>query len=413
MSLSKNKILLTALGLLLASVYLGCTSREGIKLAKENQKIREFYQNNIYGRWRSGEKVSYTIKDRPAGSKLSISIPWIQLPTEYESLSRKELNIHVQANGRQVSFSVDAYLPQQDPQSAKADEDQGLPYVMAFHPIEPISLALKKGFALIVFTDYCSTVAQDNNQRKGAFYELYPYISDPESQTGVLMAWSWAASKVLDALYAGAAKELGLKADDSIITGVSRWGKATAVCGAFEPRFKMVAPSCSGAGGLALFGYKSQDKTFDFSDKGGPATYTYTQNEPLGALQSKDEQGWFNDRFLQYKSEDQIEMNQENLIKLCASPDRFYFMIASCINEDWVNGPAMWECVKKAAQAYKERGLENHLAANIHLQGHAVIEEDMEKLTDYFMAMTRDQELTPELKKLCNFDRPEFVQSSK
>ena len=48
------------------------------------------------------------------------------------------------------------------------------------------------------------------------------------------MAWAWGASKVLDALYNGAADEFGLNAENSIITGVSRWGKAAAVCGAFE-----------------------------------------------------------------------------------------------------------------------------------------------------------------------------------
>ncbi len=72
-----------------------------------------------------------------------------------------------------------------------------------------------------------------------------------------------------------------------------------------------------------------------------------------------------------------------------------------------VKGP--WaECAKKAAVYYKERGLENHLAANIHLQGHAVIEEDMEKLTDYFKAMTNNQALNDELKSLTDFSRPEF-----
>ena len=172
----------------------------------------------------------------------------------------------------------------------------------------------------------------------------------------------------------------------------------------------MTAPSCSGAGGLALFDYKSEGQTFDFSDKGGPASYKYDKNEPLGALQSKDEQGWFNDKFLEYKTEAEIPLNQENLITLCADKNRFYFMIASCTGEDWVNGPAMWEAIKRAAPVYKELGLENHLAANIHLQGHAVIEEDMEKLTEYFLMMVKDEALTHDLKLLTDFSREEFVE---
>ncbi|MCR4743551.1 MAG: PhoPQ-activated pathogenicity-related family protein [Treponema sp.] len=371
------------------------------------EEILNFYQNNIYGQWRSGEEVSYEIKDIKAGTKLSLSIPWIKLPGEYESLARKSLKIKVSNQGKEVSFSVEVYLPCEE---CKSPVKGGFPFITAFHPIEAISLALKKGFALIVFTDYCSKIALDNNERKGIFYDLYPYGADEKSQTGVLMAWSWAASKVLDAIYGGAAEELGLNTEDSIITGVSRWGKTTALCGAFEKRFKMVVPACSGAGGLALFGYKSEGKTYDFSNHGGPKAYTYGQNEPLGALQSKEEGGWFNNHFLQYKNESEIQMNQENLIKACASKNRYYFVIASCINEDWVNGPAMWEACKRASEYFKEKGLENHLAANIHLTGHAVIEEDMEKLTNYFTLMENNQSIPEEISKLSDFTRQEFKQ---
>ncbi len=373
---------------------------------KDKNSILKFYQESIYGRWRSGEEVSYHIEEIAAETPLTVNIPWVKLPEEYVKPARKSLDIKVSHDNKSVSFSITVYLPEN--QKEKTEAQNGAPFIVSFHPIEPLALANKKGFAMLVFTDFCLNIASDNNERKGIFYELYPYTRNPETQTGVLMAWAWAASKVLDALYKGAAKELGLNADYSIITGVSRWGKAAAVCGAFEPRFKMTAPSCSGAGGLALFDYKSEGNTYDFSCKGGPASYTYGKNEPIGALQSKDEQGWFNDKFLEYKNESDIPLNQENLINLCADKKRFYFMIASCIGEDWVNGPAMWEAVKRAASCYKELGLSKNLAANIHLQGHAVLAEDMEKLTEYFTLMTKDKALPPDLETLTDFSREEF-----
>jgi len=368
----------------------------------DKKELLDFYQKNIYGRWRSGEKISYSITDLAAGSPLKVNIPWVKVPEDYINLPRKAINIRVSTEKKEAAFSLAVYLPKE------AACKGNVPYIVSFHPIEPLATALKNGFALIVFTDYCLNIASDNNQHKGIFYDLYPYSANPQEQTGVLMAWAWAASKLLDALYSGAARELGLNKDYSVITGVSRWGKAAAVCGAFEARFKMTAPSCSGAGGLALFNYKSEGKSYDFSSKAGPAYYTYGKNEPLGALQSIDERGWFNDRFLEYKSEEEIKINQENLIKLCADKNRFYFMIASCIGEDWVNGPAMWEAGKKAAQYYKEKGLENNLAANIHLQGHAVIEEDMQKLTEYFISMTENKKLSDKIRELTDFSREEF-----
>lgn len=69
-------------------------------------------------------------------------------------------------------------------------------------------------------------IASDDTRHQGAFYDLYPYGKDESEQTGVLMAWAWGASKVLDAVYAGLNKEYSLNADASMVTGVSRWGKA-------------------------------------------------------------------------------------------------------------------------------------------------------------------------------------------
>ncbi len=198
------------------------------------------------------------------------------------------------------------------------------------------------------------------------------------------MAWSWGCSKVLDALYNGAAEELSINPESAIVTGVSRWGKAAAVCGAFDTRFKMTAPSCSGAGGLALYRYKSEGKTYDFSSKGGSASYTYDANEPLSNLQSSGEEGWFNTRFLEFRDPQQLPVDQHMLGALCADPNRYLFIIASCQGENWVNAPSMWMSYLGMRHVWDYLGLSDHLAINVHLSGHAVIEEDMKYMCQYF-----------------------------
>ena len=137
------------------------------------------------------------------------------------------------------------------------------------------------------------------------------------------MAWAWGASKVLDAVYAGLDKAYKLDPQASMVTGVSRWGKATAVCAAFDHRFRMSIPTCSGAGGLALYSVISEGKTYDLSKVGGPSEYTYGQNEPLSCLQSDAERGWFNDSFRQYKTPAEIPIDQENLVKLAMDKERY------------------------------------------------------------------------------------------
>ena len=253
----------------------------------EKEEIREFYQKNMYGVWREGEKVSYELlgpdpkKDEPAGP--------------FDVLGGDLVKIRVETADRKTEFIIHYHKAKNVP----GYFSQASPFIICMHPIRPIEYFQSHGYA--VFVMEIGKIASDDTKHLGAFYDLYPYGKEGTEQTGVLMAWAWGASKVLDAVYAGLDKEYSLNAEASMVTGVSRWGKATAVCGAFDGRIRMTIPACSGAGGLALYNYVSEGKTYDFHSIGGPEEYTYGKNEPLDCLQSEAERGWFNDRFLQYR----------------------------------------------------------------------------------------------------------------
>ena len=337
----------------------------------DKEVLREHFENNVYGVWRQGEQVTYERlgpDERDASEKKN----------PFEVVGGELVKLCVSCNGRNSEFIVHVYVPEE----TKDRYPNGNPFIICMHPLLSAELALSKGYALIVMEN--GSIASDDIMHKGAFYDLYPYGSKAEEQTGVLMAWAWGASKILDAVIAGLDKEFGLDADASLVTGVSRWGKATAVCGAFDDRFKMVIPACSGAGGLALFSHVSEGKTYDLGSVGAPSDYTYGKNEPLDCLQSDAERGWFNDRFLQYKKASDIPIDQDGLVDMAMGKDRYYFIVAAYTNEDWVNAPAMWECYKKAYEVYKEEGLSDNLVIHFHKEGHAVIDEDMELITGYF-----------------------------
>ncbi len=320
------------------------------------KELRQIYQKSMYGVWRDGteEKAEY-------------------------KLDGGSVRITIACRERSASFTASVLVP--DVALCEMPEG-GWPVIVGMHGNIQEKFAAENGYASVILNTY--EIASDDNNHKGAFYELYPYGKEPEEQTGVLMAWAWGASKVLDILEAGLGKELCISAENSIVTGVSRWGKAAAVCGAFDTRFKLTAPSCSGAGGLAVYRYTSEGRTYDFSTKEGPEGYTYGQNEPLGSLQAEGEQGWFNDRFLSFSDVEELPVEQYMLAALCADKCRYLFIIASCIHEDWVNAPSMYLCYKAARSVYGFLGLEDHIAVNIHKEGHAVIWEDMRYLMDYF-----------------------------
>lgn len=327
--------------------------------ARRASEISCMYEYYMYGMWRDGsdEEVTYSI----SGNKMTV-------------------NIKRKSTGKTTSFPAVINLP------SKVRHDGGAPVIVGMHTGISESTATSLGYAVITVDAgiFSNPVASDDTNHKGAFYDLYPYGNSWDEQTGALMGWSWGCSKILDALYAGAAKELNINPDSSIVTGVSRWGKAASVCGAFDKRFKMCAPSCSGAGGLAVYRYKSEGKTYDFSSKGASSNYRYGQNEPLGSLQSTAERGWFNNRFLEFRSESQLPVDQYMLASLVADPDRYLFIIGSCVSEDWVNAPSMWLCYKATKIIYDYLGISDNIAINIHKEGHAVIEEDIKYMVQYF-----------------------------
>ena len=327
------------------------------------EEIRHFFEENEYGKWRSGEKVSYEIPEEGTVEPLVFF---------GQEVPGKPIRICVDS----VSFTVRVIRPEAD-----APHKGAHPFVICMHPIQPVEVFKKASFGLI-FMD-TREIASDDYKHDGCFYKLYPYGAE-EEQTGVLMAWAWGASKVLDAVKSGLGAELGFNPELAVVTGVSRWGKATAVCGAFDHRFKMVVPTCSGAGGLALYGVKSQGKAYDLTEVGAPKDYTYGENEPLSCLQSDAERGWFVDKFLQYKTEEEIPYNQEMLAALAMDPNVYYFIVCAATGEDWVNAPAMWECYNRALPYYEEAGLSRHFAIHVHKVGHAVTDEDAELIVKYF-----------------------------
>jgi hypothetical protein len=350
--------------------------RDGTAVTKDNwakraEEIKKLYEYYMYGVWHDGSEVdvSYKMNDGENGRK-SMTV----------TVTRK-------STGKSGTFDVNITLPTAS-DTLKMPEG-GWPVVLGMHGAQE-AVAASRGYASMTFgggggfMGGVTNIAADNNRHTGLFYTLYPYGDDWKEQTGELLAWSWGISRIIDALEKGAAKELNINPKNTIVTGVSRYGKAAMVCGAFEPRIKMCAPSCSGAGGVAMYRYVSEGKTYDFSSKNDSKEYTYGRNEPLDSLQATGEQGWFNNKFMCFKDPKTLPVDQHMLAMLCADPERYLFIIGSCTGEDWVNAPAMWLTFRAAKASYEKLGLGDHIVANIHKSGHAVTAEDMNYMIDYF-----------------------------
>ena len=73
------------------------------------EELQSFYEKNMYGTWREGEKVSYELlgedpkaKEKPSG-----------FPNPFEVIGGELVKIKIEARGRKAEFIVHAYLPKE------------------------------------------------------------------------------------------------------------------------------------------------------------------------------------------------------------------------------------------------------------------------------------------------------------
>ena len=342
--------------------------------ALRRQELLSLYSEYMYGYMpdRASETLRWSLESHPeTGGTL--------------------LNISVSAGGRTASFAVLAGLPSGEP------PEGGYPFLLEYWPwhyrnwftkewvtgFSANSLrAMERGYAAFQY-DW-SLIAQDNNSFQGAFYSLYPYNpAVPGEQRGVLLAWAWGVSKILDALEAGAGKALHIHPGRSVVAGVSRFGKSAAVAGAYDERIRVTVPSCSGAGGTAVYRTSNHGKTYCLTGLGGPERWTNdSQNEPFSNLQG-GEGYWFCGSFARIPSVRHLPVDQHMLCALAAGKDRHLIMVTGITSEGWNNTEGQCLAYVKAQPVWDLLGCGDHNNMLIHLDGHAILPSDLEQILDY------------------------------
>ncbi len=340
------------------------------------RELLELYSYYMYGNMpdKAGEKLSYTLETEPVtGSTL--------------------LKITVESNGRSAGFSVLVTLPETEAPA------EGYPFYLEYTPwhyqswftkewVTEVSVncryAASRGYAGINYDT--AQVAKDNATYFGAFYTLYPYDKygkTEENQTGTLMAWAWGVSKVIDALEQGAGAELRINPANSLVGGVSRFGKGVAVAGAYEPRIRVMIPSCSGAGGIAVYRTNNSGKTYDLTSLGGSKEWVNeSRNEPFGNL-TGGEGYWFCSNFQKIPSAKCLPVDQHMLAALVADPQRHMIIVTGIESEGWNNTEGQCLAYVASQPAWDLLGCGGQNNMLIHLNGHAILPTDMSYILDY------------------------------
>ncbi|MCX7720769.1 MAG: hypothetical protein N2Z64_05735 [Dictyoglomus thermophilum] len=297
---------------------------------RRRQEIKELYQFYMYGYYpdTSEEEVDYKVNENT-------------------------VSIRIRKENRETTFNARFSLPEEK------NFNPPYPVIVVIGFIgEHIPYITSKGYSVVIFDPY--QVAKDDFTHQGAFYEIYPYSKDVRKSAGVLMAWGWGASKVMDIICKGAFSKIDPY--KSVITGFSRFGKAAILAGAFDERFLIVNPHASGAGGTALFRCASPS------------------SEPFSNLQSPSEAHWFNDIFREFDDVNRLPFDQHLLLALCAPRG---LIITGGYADLWTDPEGTWRAFLEAKKVYEFLGYAERIRFAYREGGHTICREDIDNLIDF------------------------------
>jgi hypothetical protein len=152
---------------------------------------------------------------------------------------------------------------------------------------------------------------------------------------GALRAWAWGASRAIDYFETDRsvdAKQIGIE-------GLSRYGKATIVAMAYEPRFAIAFVGSSGAGGTKIL-----RRVF---------------GEQVENLASSGEYHWFAGNFIKYAgplTPNDMPVDAHELVALCVPRPVFISVGAPKIEGQWVDAKGVFLGGAYAGPVYKLLG---------------------------------------------------------
>jgi hypothetical protein len=156
------------------------------------------------------------------------------------TVSSSNITVNVSHNGRSASFSAGVQLP---------SGSGPFPAVVVLGGFGADTATIRAAGAAVISYDPLAVGREGTprNNKQGAFYTLY----GSTSSTGLLAAWAWGVSRIIDVIEQSGGSVL--RADATGVTGCSRYGKGAFAAGAFDQRIALTMPIESGSAGAPIF----------------------------------------------------------------------------------------------------------------------------------------------------------------
>ncbi|MFJ6562450.1 cellulose binding domain-containing protein [Streptomyces sp. NPDC091412] len=245
------------------------------------------------------------------------------------TVSASSITVNVSDQGRSASFSASVSLP---------SGSGPFPAVIVLGGLGADTATIKaSGVAVINYDPY--SVGKEGtarNNKQGAFYSVY----GSSSSTGLLMAWSWGVSRIIDVIEQSGGNIL--KASATGVTGCSRFGKGAIVAGAFDQRVALTMPIESGSGGVPVL-------------RGIPGE---NGAQPLSSAYS--EQPWLGDAFSSYTGNpNSLPVDTHEILGMVA-PRGLFVMENPYV--DWLAARSGSVAALGAAEVYKALGAGSNIS---------------------------------------------------
>jgi hypothetical protein len=181
------------------------------------------------------------------------------------TVTNTNVTVSVTENGKTSNFSAALTLP---------SGTGPFPVVVVFGGIGVDTATIRsEGVATINYDAYAVGAEGTGRANKsGAFYTIY----GSNSTTGLLAAWAWGVSRIIDVIERS--NGMILKADAVGVSGCSRFGKGAFTVGVFDQRVALTMPIESGTAGVPIW-------------RGVPGEGAQSLSSAYG------EQPWFGDAF--------------------------------------------------------------------------------------------------------------------
>jgi hypothetical protein len=181
------------------------------------------------------------------------------------TVSNSSVTVNVSHNGKSSSFSASISLP---------SGTGPFPAVVVVGGFGADTTTIKNAGAAIISYDPLAVGKEGTprNNKQGAFYTIY----GSSSTTGLLAAWGWGVSRIIDVIAQSSGSVI--KADAIGVTGCSRYGKSAFLIGVLDQRIALTMPIESGSAGVPIW-------------RGIPGEGAQSLSSAYG------EQPWFGDAF--------------------------------------------------------------------------------------------------------------------